>query len=227
MILYGEEVWYMSAEKYVRSTMENVGQNLTRSIQGLPTHCKTPIMFGYQTETDTFPENKAKGMTKYQVMVRVTRWAVELGRVGIILKTALISTYLALSYRGHLKQVFHVFRYLKANLKINIFFDPQHLTTNERLFSAYNWYDFYRDSKEAIPADAPTPMVNVVSTHCFVDADHARNRDTRISQTGVLIFVNKAPILYYIKRQNTVDNRMFLSKSIAINTATEIAEAHR
>ena len=86
MILYGEKVWYMSAEKYVRSTMENVGQNLTKSILGLPTHFKTPIMFGYQTETDTFPDNKAKGMTKYQVMVRVTRWAVELGRVGIILR---------------------------------------------------------------------------------------------------------------------------------------------
>ena len=156
-------------------------------------------MFGYQIETDTFPEIKAEGVKKYQEIVGVPRWSVELGRVGIIPKTALISTYLDLSCRVHLKQVFHVFRYLKANLKRKIFFDPQHLTTDERLFSAYNWYDLYRDSKEAITADAPTPRVNVVSTHFFVDTDNSRNRDTRISHTGVLIFLNKAPILYYIK----------------------------
>ena len=61
----------------------------------------------------------------------------------------------------------------------------------------------------------------MVSTHCFVDTDHAGDRVTRISQTGVLIFVNKAPILWYSKKQNTVDTSMFSSEFIALKTATE------
>jgi hypothetical protein len=46
-----------------------------------------------------------------------------------------------------------------------------------------------------IPRDAPKPCGNVVSTHCFIDADHAGNRVTRHSQTGILIFINRAPII--------------------------------
>ena len=73
------------------------------------------------------------------------------------------------SYADYLEQVFHT-----------LFFDSQHLIIDERSFAAHYWYDFYRDAKEAIPADAPTPRVNVVSAHCFVDADHDGNRATRI-----------------------------------------------
>ena len=66
------------------------------------------------------------------------------------------------------------------------------------------WYDFYRDANKAIPEVAPNPKRNVVSTYCFVDEDHAGDRATRRSQTGVLIFINKAPIQWYSKLQNTV-----------------------
>ena len=118
------------------------------------------------------------------------RWAVELGQVDILLETALMSNYLALPRRGHLEQIFHVFGYLKVKPKKKLCFDPQHPAINERLFAAHDWYDFYRDAKEAIPEDAPTPRGNVVSSHLFVDADHAGDRATRRSKTGVQIFFN-------------------------------------
>ena len=103
-------------------------------------------------------------------------WEVELGRVGILLETTLISAYLSLPCRGHIEHIFHIFRYIKVNPKIKLCFDPQHLEINKCLFAAHNYYDFYRDAKEVIPADAPTPRGNVVSTHFFVDADHARDK---------------------------------------------------
>ena len=92
----------MSEDKYVRDTMDNVEQNIAKSNQSLPTHCKTPIMSGYCPETDTSPELKYEGVTKYQEMFRLLRWAVDLGRIDILLETALISMYLSLSCRGHL-----------------------------------------------------------------------------------------------------------------------------
>jgi hypothetical protein len=62
---------------------------------------------------------------------------------------------------------------------------------------------------------------------CFVDADHAGCRVTRHSHTGILIFVNRAPILWYSKRQNTVETSTFGSEFIAAKTAVEMVEGLR
>ena len=67
----------------------------------------------------------------------------------------------------------------------------------------------------------------MVSMHCFVDADHASNRVTRRSQTGILIFLNRAPIAWYSKRQNTVESSTFGSEYIAMKTAVEMLQALR
>jgi hypothetical protein len=40
---------------------------------------------------------------------------------------------------------------------------------------------------------------------CFVDANHAGNVITRRSHTGILLFVQNAPILWFSKKQNTVE----------------------
>ena len=149
-------------------------------------------------------------------MVGLLRWEFDLGLFDILLETALISTNLALSHRGHLEHAFHVFGYLKVNPKRNILFDPQHPSIDERLFAAQNWYEFYRDDKKAIPTDTPNQRGNVFSTHCFVDAEHAGNRDTRRSWNGVIIFFNKSPIQWYGKLQNTVETRTFSSEFITM-----------
>ena len=93
------------------------------------------------------------------------------------------------------------------------------------MFYAHYCYNFYRNAKEAITADAPTPRGNVVSAHCFVDADHACDRATRRFHTGVLIFVNKAPILWYSKQYYTVKTSTFYSEFIALKTVNELVDA--
>jgi len=61
-----------------------------------------------------------------------------------------------------------------------------------------------------------------VDVTCFVDADHAGNLAMRRSQTGILIFLNKAPILWYSKRQNTIESSTFGSKFIAMRVAVDL-----
>jgi hypothetical protein len=100
-------------------------------------------------------------------------------------------------------------------------FIPQHPDIDEARFVKCNWHDFYRGVKEAIPRDAPKPCGNVVSTHCFVDADHAGNRITHHLQTGILIFINRALIIWYSKRQNTVETSTFRSEFVAMWVAVE------
>ena len=81
--------------------------------------------------------------------------------------------------------------------------------------------------KEAIPPNMPKPRGNSVSTHCFVDANHAGNKVTCRSQTGILIFVNKAPTIALSKRQNTVETSTFSSEFTALKNAVELIEALR
>jgi hypothetical protein len=78
---------------------------------------------------------------------------------------------------------------------------------------------------EAIPDNMPEPKGNPMSTHCFVDASHGSNRVTRRPQTGILIFCNKAPIIWHSKRQNTVETRTFGSEFQAIKNAVELTES--
>ena len=73
----------------------------------------------------------------------------------------------------------------------------------------------------------PETRGNVVSTHCFVDADHAGNCITRRSQTGILLFVNRAPVVWYSKRQNTVKTSTFGSEFVAMRISVELVEALR
>jgi len=77
------------------------------------------------------------------------------------------------------------------------------------LFQEYNWFDFYKDAKEVLPPYMPKTRENSVTLTCFVDAGHANNQKDRRSQTGILIFVKKAPIHWYSKRQNTVETSTF------------------
>ena len=70
----------------------------------------------------------------------------------------------------------------------------------------------------------PEPKgINVNVTVC-VDADHVGNRATCCSFTGILIYVNRAPIIWYSKKQNTVESSTFSSEFVAIRIATEITE---
>ena len=71
----------------------------------------------------------------------------------------------------------------------------------------------------------PPPRGQSVSTHCFVNADHAGNTVTRRSQTSLLLFVNRAPIVWFSKQPNTVETSMFSSDFIIMKTAIKLVES--
>jgi hypothetical protein len=85
----------------------------------------------------------------------------------------------------------------------------------------------YRDAKEQLPLDAPSPFGLRVSITCFVDASHGANKKTRRSHTGYVIFLNRAPVLWYSKRQATVEASTFSSEFIALKTCIEAITALR
>jgi len=223
----GTTCWTQSSDKYVQVSVENVKATLEKKNSRFPKKCYTPFPSGYKPEEDTTAELGADGTRYFQELIGVLRWACELGRLDILLEVSLLSGHLAIPREGHLQAAIHIFGYLDLKPKRRIAFDPDHPMLDERRFKKYDWYDFYRDATEAIPPNMPEPLGNSVSTHCFVDANHAGNTANRRSQTGILIFVNRAPILWHSKRQNTVETSTFGSEIVALKNAIELIEGLR
>ena len=61
----------------------------------------------------------------------------------------------------------------------------------------------------------------------FVDSDIAGDKSTRRSQTGVLIFINKATIYWYSNVQATVEAITFGAEFYAMKAYVEMVENPR
>ncbi len=94
-------------------------------------------------------------------------------------------------------------------------------------FVKCDWSEFYPDAMEAIPDNMPEARGKEVTMSCFVDADHAGCRETRRSHSGILLFVNRAPIMWYSKRQNTVEASTYGSELLAMRLAIKMIEGLR
>lgn len=151
------------------------------------------------------------------------RWAVELGQIDINLSVSLQSQYLAQPREGHLDAALKIFAYLKKYSRSKLVFNDAYIDWGGK-FKKVDWTDFYPGATEPVPHNAPPFCGPEVQINCFVDADHAGNKITRRSHTGVLIHVNTSPILWYSKRQNTVETSTFGSEFIVLKIATELIQ---
>ena len=223
----GDACWAMSSDQYCKAMIQNVEDTLKKKGLRLPSKCYTPLQNAYKPELDCTAELRADGLQWYQEMVGQLRWAIELGRCDLLLEVSHMSRYLASPREGHLEQVLHIMGYVKRNPKFRLLFDSGYPKVDERWFKAYDWFDFYRDAKEAIPPNMPEARGHDVIITCFVDANHAGNVTDRRSQTGILIFINKAPIQWYSKRQASVEASTFGAEFCAVRIATEMIESLR
>ena len=67
----------------------------------------------------------------------------------------------------------------------------------------------YVDSKEQLPHNSPKALCKDVDINVFFDADLAGNKITRRSHTGIIIYSNCSPIIWFSKKQNTVETLTF------------------
>ena len=88
-----------------------------------------------------------------------------------------------------------------------------------------DWMDFYGDVKEELPVNMPKPHGNPVTISAFMDASYAGNVIMRHSHTGILIFGQNTLIVWFSKRQNTIENSTFGSKLVANRICKELIVA--
>ena len=76
--------------------------------------------------------------------------------------------------------------------------------------------------QEELDADSfPPSKGDEFNPTLCVDADHAHDRVTRRSITGLIAFLGSTPILWTAKRQGTVETSTYGAEFNALRTATE------
>lgn len=216
--------WALSSEGYTKKAVEEVKRELKAADLKLPTKVTTPISTGYRPELDSTLELDSARQNYYQGLIGVLRWICELGRVDIVTAVSMLARYLVSAREGHLEQVFHIFAYLKKYTRSTMVFDDTEPEIDESRFIKCDWKEFYPEAEEAIHPNKPESRGLPVVMSAFVDADHAGCKVTRRSYTGVIIFVNRAPILWFSKKQNTVETSTFGSEFIAMRISVELIE---
>ena len=175
-----------------------------------------PLPNGHCPEMDVSPECNAVMTQRYHAYIGILRWALELGRIDIVLEVSLMSPFNALPREGHSEALYHMSAYLAKADQHSIVFAALLPDLKPSSMVASDCTDIYGNISEAIPPKMPKPRGNPVNTTCFVDAKHAGNLVTRRSRTGILIFVMKSPIVWYSKRQNTVETSTFGSEFVVM-----------
>ena len=79
----------------------------------------------------------------------------------------------------------------------------------------------YPDAKEEIDEKLPEPLLDELAITAYVDSDHAHDKATRRSITGLVIFVGRTPVLYMSKRQGAIETSTYGAEFIAMKTAVE------
>ena len=133
----------------------------------------------YHPSKDVSKEMNIQGVQTYQEIIGILRWAVKIRKVDFLLEVLLLSSHLALTRVGHLQAVYRIFGYLKQVPKRKLCFGPIKTSISEDRFKSFDWEDFYKDAQESIPIYMPSLREKSMSTHCFVDANHAGDKTTR------------------------------------------------
>ena len=217
--------WAMSSSKYVKEAIRNVKTWLEVRGKYLKTRASSVLPSGYRPELDTSAYCNDEDASYYQQQIGVLRWAVELGRIDICAEVSMLASYTAAPRQGHLDSLLHMYSYLDKHTRSRLVFDDSIVKIDDEIET--DWRSFYPEAKEEIPDNMPEPRGNAVQIIGFVDASHACDLLTRRSRTGILIYINRSPIIWYSKKQNTIETSSFGSEFTALRTGIEIIKGLR
>ena len=217
--------WAMGSEQYIKDAVKNVENWLEKRGKALKSKASSVLPSNYAPELDVSNPCDEELTNYFQQQIGVLRWAVELGRIDICTEVSIMASYCAAPRVGHLDAVFHIVAYLKQHSRSHIVFDPAYVNHVEP--ERPDWRDFYADAKEPNPPDMPEPLGKPIQITAFVDSDHAGDKVTRRSRTGVLVFANMSPIIWYSKKQGSIETSSFGSEFAAMKVGVEIVEGLR
>ena len=220
----GVYAWSLSPSKYVSQAVANCAEHLDKNFDGkykLPAKAENPFPTTYDSCTDDSDPLDPEQASFFMHLIGCMRWMIEIGRLDIATEVSLLSTHLAYPREGHLIAAIHIMAYLKQKHNTRLVFDPTIPDINLNNFPKYDWTEFYGDVKEALPPDMPEPLGKEVDLIMNVDSDHAGDKATRRSRSGLLIFMNMACIDWLSQKQPTIETSVFGAEFVAMKLGIE------
>jgi hypothetical protein len=218
--------WALSSSKYVKEAVRNIENHLQQFNRALP-KVQQPLPSNYYPELDITPLFNDEETNQFQSFISILRWIVELGCLDIYVHMVMLSLYLMNPRVGHMEALYYIFGYLKSHDRSTMVFDDVYLNWNNADFPSFEWTEFYPHAHEDIRPNAPPQRGNPIHLNIFVDASHASNKINRRSHTGILIYANRSPIIWFSKAQKTVETSTFGSEFVALRLATELIKSLR
>eukprot|EP00957_Ditylum_brightwellii_P208038 15355605-Ditylum_brightwellii.AAC.2 len=215
--------WNMGCKKYITGAIHRV-QNLF----GVLSKHDTPMVPGNHSEMDDSPTLSDIDHQKYQICVGMLNWIVILGLIYIAYSISSLVHFVACPCQGHKDRALYVFGYLKKNpnqrIRIDLH-DPIVVKNGtEGLLDtdlSSKLRDQYPDACESIDERVPETLFDKLVITVYVDSDHAHDKLTQCSITGLIIFVGRIPVMFLSKHQGTVETFTYGAEFMAMKTAVE------
>jgi Reverse transcriptase (RNA-dependent DNA polymerase) len=217
--------WYLSAEKYIKVAIDNIETRIGAKLEYAKV--QLPLESNYKPELDNSPELDDQQTNYYQSIIGVLQWIVELGRIDIAYEVGTMARHAAAPREGHMRNAIHIFRFLKAHMRSRLVLDHQKRDFTGCRWVVHDWARYYPGACKQIGDNNPQPLGASVQITMFVNASFASDPVTRKSVTGILIFVNGAPVDWVSKRQATIKTSSYGAKLTACRIGVEKVEALR
>jgi hypothetical protein len=162
-----------------------------------------------------------QGMHMYWSLIGMLQWAVTLGRIEIATAVMTMSSFRAAPRKGHLERLMRIFGFLRNFKGSSIKFRTGMPDYSMYPEDHYDWKYVYGNVYEELPTDMPESRGKPVLITAFVDANLYHNKVTGRAVTGILMLLNKTPIDWYTKKQNTVESSTYGSEFVASRICTD------
>lgn len=213
--------YLVGCKKYIQDVLSKL-----KVIHGEFTNRGTPCDKDAHLELDTSPLLSVTEHRQYQQIVGILNWIVALGHFDIGFATVSLARFVAAPRQTHLKHAKYVLGYLQKYLNKHVIVDsgdPIFEYGEEFLYADYSrkMRDVYPEAFEEIDDALPEPLFPEMSITAFVDSDHAHDKVSRRSITGLIIFLGRTPVSYLSKRQGAIETSTYGAEFNAMRTSTE------
>ena len=113
----------------------------------------------------------------------------------------MLSSHNISPHAGHLEAAYQIFEYLSNHVRGGrVVFDDLEQIVVETKFKKVNLTEIYNDLEVELPLNMLEPSRNPVTISMFCDATFVGDIVIRRLQTGILIFINNAPMAWYSEK---------------------------
>jgi hypothetical protein len=213
--------WCIGCKKYLVETIKQV-ERMFGSLKKYSNLMET----GDHPELDNSKVLNDDGHRKFQMLMGILVWVVTIGRIDVAHSASSLSRFTMCPQEGHQERALQVFGYLKKRPNRRLVVDSRDpiYTGGEDTLDL----DFtkelekcYPDAVEEIDVNLPKALIDEMEITVFVDSDHAHDKVSRRSITGITIFVGRTPVVYSSKRQGAIETSTYGAEFCAMKNAVE------